>query len=289
MKAIKAILSGLLLLLPTAQSEKIIIHEIQEQQQILHQDEASPFLSATLKTEISPVYSNSINSDQLDLLSKALVDFLEHIFEDQQVYDVEVVGVAIFEEELVRLNEGKRRRLGKGRHEDRKLMLNGLQAGQFYREDDDDDDDDDEYEELLYWDDDETDDDENSSEERYTLTFATVVSAEHKEHQSLSHSVFQTMLIHICHKFATHLVEYVKGIDDEYFENVESVIVSGYEMTEQAQQQSGFTQKGTLSTANESEEGMSDSKKLSIFSIIAIVVGTLAFVVMAITAVKFRR
>ena len=288
MKAIKATLSGLLLLLPTAQSEKIIIHEIQEQQQIRHQnEEASPFLSATLKTEISPVYSNSINSDQLDLLSKALVDFLEHIFEDQQVYDVEVVGVAIFEEELVRLNEGKRRRLGEGRYEGRKLMLNGLQAGQFYREDDEYDDDD-EYEELL-WDDDETDDDMNS-EERYTLTFATVVSAEHKEQQSLSHSVFQTMLIHICHKFATHLVEFVKGIDDEYFENVESVIVSGYEMTEQAQQQSGgFTQKGALSTANESEEGMSDSKNLSIFSIIAIAVGTLAFVVMAITAVKFRR
>ena len=32
------------------------------------------------------------------------------------------------------------------------------------------------------------------------------------------------MLVHICHKFDTHMVEYVMDIEDAYFENAKSVV-----------------------------------------------------------------
>ena len=60
-----------LLLLPTTTAEKIILHENQEAQQTFRAMETSkqtsPFLSATLKTNISPVYSE-INQVQLNAL-----------------------------------------------------------------------------------------------------------------------------------------------------------------------------------------------------------------------------
>ena len=50
---------------------------------------ASPFLSATLKTRIAPVAA-AIDALQVGLLSAALVSFYQKVFEDQEVYDVEV-------------------------------------------------------------------------------------------------------------------------------------------------------------------------------------------------------
>ncbi|KAL7530417.1 hypothetical protein ACHAXR_006451 [Thalassiosira sp. AJA248-18] len=280
---------------------------------------SSPFLSATLKTEMSAV-STAIKSTQLNLLSGAFVEFLTHVFHDQSVYDVEIVGVAIFEEHLVQNNNGNGRQ--------RALRLNSLQAGQFqYVRDEDDDDDDksaslednatnaqtglglehnvDEHNVLddfnhigndeegqatfddhaIFWQE-EVEVKESSSSDAYTLTFATVVSAEHTQHQSLSHGDFQAMLIHICHKFENHLIEFVTGVDDEYFADVNSVMVSGYEMTNEEKQDSGFAEKDgstTLSTEN------NDSSKSNTVSIVATVVGILVFVFSAFTSVKFYR
>ncbi|KAL9184743.1 hypothetical protein ACHAXT_012713 [Thalassiosira profunda] len=249
--------------LPVAAAEKIVIHKIQEAQHQFHLQEeakeASPFLSATLKTEVTPVY-DAINPEQLGLLSNALVGFLQKVFDDQHVYDVEVIGVAIFAEELVE-NAG-----------DRRLALNSLQeqTNQFHPPEPDDDD----------------GDDDGYAEEGYTLTFAAVVSAEHRMHQTLSHANFQTMLEHIFHKFESHLVDFVTSIEDDYFADVESVVVSGYEMTD-AQQSAGYGKTDTDPDSHNSQQP--ESSENSVFVTVGLVVGILALSVMAIVAVRLRR
>jgi hypothetical protein len=316
-------------LLPTTiTAETVIIHNIQEaQQQFVLKEHAtdSPFLSATLKTEIHSV-PTFINSSRRKLLSDTLVAFLRHVFDQQQAYDVEIVGVSIFEEELV---ENNRRLFTSAmnivndqpkNNQNRSLALNALQAGQFVfeREEVDDDvinddgaddaTDDDEAiidmvntpdgvvntldevgdsleENVSGYDDDiepdqvesffeeESDESENIEQKKksdgYTLIFATVVSAEHTQQQSLTHGDFQAILIHICHKFNNHLVEFVYGIDDYYFSNVTSLVVSGYEAQD------------TMGTTSQQAES-----KLSAASIVAIVLCILGFVSFAFVAVK---
>jgi hypothetical protein len=242
---------------------------------------------------------------------------------------VDIVGVSIFEEELV---ENERRLFTSAKsivndqpksNHDRLLVLNALQAGQFVFEgeeiddvvnnddgtDDGTDDDeaiideentpdpvnntldevgnsveendggyDDEIEldEVESFFEEESDESENVEQKKksdgYTLIFAAVVSAEHTQQQSLTHGDFQAILIHICHKFNSHLVEFVHGIDDNYFSNVTSLVVSGYEAQDNA---------GTTSKQAES--------KLSAASIVAIVLCVLGFVSFSFLAVKKLR
>jgi len=298
------LLAAFLAIQPTS-AQKVNLHEIQEAQQQFHNNEhamSSPFLSATLKTEISPV-SSYIKLDQKKLLSSSLVTFLQHIFDDQQVFDVEIVGVAIFEEQLV---QNDRRRLEMQQQQNRrKLPLNTLQKGQFHfeRGDDDESGDDenedeeneDDHDEEESWDELESLVEEKTTE-GYTLTFATVVSAEHKQQQSLSHGDFQTMLIHICHKFDSHLVEFVKGVDDAYFTNVESVVVSGYEDQNELEmgQQEGSDGSNNQNDGNfDNIESLSRDEggesKLNAASIVAIALSILLLVPLAFAFVKFRR
>ena len=319
-------------LLPTTiTAETVIIHNIQEaQEQFVQKEHAtgSPFLSATLKTEIHSV-PTFINSSRRKLLSDTLVTFLRHVFDEQQAYDVDIVGVSIFEEELV---ENERRLFTSAKNivndqpksnHDRLLVLNALQAGQFVFEgeeiddvvnnDDGTDDGTDDDEAIIgeentpdpvvntldevgniveendggYYDEiepdevesffeDESDESENVEQKKksdgYTLIFAAVVSAEHTQQQSLTHGDFQAILIQICHKFNSHLVEFVNGIDDNYFSNVTSLVVSGYE----AQDNVGMTPQQAES-------------KLSAASIVAIVLCVLGFVSFAFLAVKKLR
>eukprot|EP00578_Thalassiosira_sp_NH16_P007098 CAMPEP_0181123216 /NCGR_PEP_ID=MMETSP1071-20121207/25767_1 /TAXON_ID=35127 /ORGANISM="Thalassiosira sp., Strain NH16" /LENGTH=530 /DNA_ID=CAMNT_0023208315 /DNA_START=146 /DNA_END=1738 /DNA_ORIENTATION=- len=316
------LLSGLLLLhiATTTSAQKIVIHEIQDAQTQFHEIEHAsdtPFLSATLKTEISSVPS-AITAGQRASLSESLVRFLQRVFDDQRVYDVGVVGVAIFEEQILSLEEAGGRR---------NLVLNSLQNAQFhfdedYNHDDDYDDDDEDAD-----DDDEKDWDEmdNLVEEKrsagggYALRFAAVVSAEHTGQQVLSHGDFQTMLIHICHKFEDHLIEFVGGIDDTYFGDVERVAVSGYEddWTEEANTKNnrgagGEVGVGVGDLGSESENGglkfradifdnedaddgmemmpRSESKRMDAAAISGIIVlSCLLLVPLAFAAVKFYR
>ena len=109
--------------------EKISLHTIQEaQEQFINKEHSStsPFLSATLKTELFPV-STFIDSTQRSLLSDALTSFLKHVFEGQQTYDIEIVGVSIVEEQLVK----NVRRLSSNTSSTsmvRELALNALQS-----------------------------------------------------------------------------------------------------------------------------------------------------------------
>jgi len=248
-----------------------------------------PFLSATLKTELSTVSSSYIKPIQLTQLSNSISLFLQHIFNDQDVYDINVLGVTIYEEMLLEYNENRRELIktdsemssDKNQQGRRKLPLNQLQSNlrqfQFVRGGQD------EYEDIsngghhhhhssnsnvdteernivVGIDLDEEDwqhvnnlieyEEEKEAQEQhhqqqqqeYTLSFATVVTAEHTKHQEedvntfLSHDDFQDMLVHVCTKFNSHLVDFIKGSDnddDGYFENVNSVLVSGYEQEEE--------------------------------------------------------
>jgi hypothetical protein len=297
------------------------------QEQFVQKEHAteSPFLSATLKTEIHSV-PTSINSSRRKLLSNALFTFLRHVFDKQQAYGVEIVGVSIFEEKLV---ENERRLFTSAKNivndqpksnHDRLLVLNALQAGQFVFQGEEIDDDvnndngtnkgtdndeatidevntpdpvantfdevgnsveenDGGYDEEIESDEvesffeEESDESENVEQKKksngYTLIFATVVSIKHTQQQSLTHGDFQAILFHICHKFNNHLVEFIYGIDYNYFSNVTSLVVSGYEAQD------------TVGTTSQQAES-----KLSTASIVAIVLCVLGFVSFAFLTVK---
>ena len=316
---------------PTLAQNKIVMHEIHAAQAQFHNNNnnnnqeqqqhastitsSTPFLSATLKTDISPV-STYINQQQINQLSYAIQQFLQHVFDEQDTYDIHIVGVSIYEErilknrrELIAVGGDKNEEEMQHQYHGRKLPLNSLQYGQFnFAHGYDDDDeyewvDDNEYNNeattllpsdyptLLPtsssdggWDEvnnliakEELNEEENKESRfgittttnngddgggGYTLTFATVISAEHtttaqqlqddqeQTYLNLSHGDFQKTLIHICHKFDSHLVEFIKGIgnnnnvydttDDDYydgyFRNVNIVVVSGYEEDEVGQQ-----------------------------------------------------
>ncbi len=325
--SVVAAMAVVFLLPTTIIAETVIIHNIQvAQEQFVQKEHAteSPFLSATLKTEIHSV-PTFINSSRRKILSDTLVTFLRHVFKEQQAYDVEIVGVSIFEEELV---ENERRLFTSAKNivndqpksnHDRLLVLNALQAGQFvfegeeidddFTNDDGTDDGTDDVEAIIDevntpnpvvntldevgnsveendggYDDEidpdevegffEEESDESESVEQkkksdgYTLIFAAVVSAEQTQQQPLTHGDFQAILIHICHKFNNHLVEFVNGIDDNYFSNVTSLVVSGYEAQD------------TVGTSQQADS------KLSAASIVAIVLCVLGFVSFAFLAEK---
>jgi len=248
-----------------------------------------PFISATLKTQLSTVSKSYIQPLQLTQLSNSISLFLQHIFNDQDVYDINILGVAIYEEMLLEYDNNRGRKLIKTDSEmssdkeqqgRRKLPLNQLQSNlrqfQFVRGGQDeyedisngghhhhhhssnsnvdteernivvgidlDDEDWQHVNNLIEYEEEKEAQQQKQQQQEYTLTFATVVTAEHTKHQEedsttfLSHDDFQDMLVHVCTKFNSHLVDFIKGSDDDedgYFENVNSVLVSGYEQEEE--------------------------------------------------------
>ena len=291
----------------------VIISEItsaQSQFQTNKPHNDSPFLSATLKTELSTV-SSYIQPLQLTQLSNSISLFLQHIFNDQDVYDIDILGVTIYEEMLLLKNGNNRGREliektdsemspDKEKQGRRKLPLNRLQSNlrqfQFVRGGQD------EYEDISQgghhhhssnnnvdteernivvgvdlndedWQhvnnlieyEEEKEAQQQQQEQEYTLSFALVVTAEHTKHQEedtatfLSHDDFQDMLVHVCTKFNSHLVDFIKSSDDDedgYFESVESVLVSGYEQEEEGmiKEDGEVSSKEEVKVNNHSEE-----------------------------------
>jgi len=119
-----------------------------------------------------------------------------------------------------------------------------------------------------------TDEESKESKDAYTLKVTTVISAEHiADDQTISHSEFQEMLIHICTKFQDHLVEYVSE-SDVYFANVESVTVRAL--------QNSNGESGTTfgSTAGYGVKGLSAA------SIVGIAAAGIVFVLVLIGSIK---
>lgn len=267
------------------------------------------------------------------------------MFDDQAVYDVEIVGVAIFEEQLVAMDdEDASEESGRDVVRRRKLLMNKLQHDQFHFQpegggggggetaNNNDDErnayqennaaDEEESEALVFnkeideqiwdseeqtWDKDQDTNEEEDEENTYTLTFATVISAEHKQHQSLSHGDFQTMLIHICHKFESHLIDFVTRLDDDdeledgvenglgvgvddYFAWVDNVAVSGYEL-EDGEHLGGYGSPNKSSSEGDgSEEDGDEKSSLSATStVVMAVVGILFAGLIVLAAVRYYK
>jgi len=63
----------------------------------------NPFLSTTLSTKITSVSGDfDFDSERKSLFSETLTNFLHKIFEDQQVYDVRIISVSIFDDHLLK-------------------------------------------------------------------------------------------------------------------------------------------------------------------------------------------
>eukprot|EP00984_Skeletonema_dohrnii_P027143 scaffold16600_cov145-Skeletonema_dohrnii-CCMP3373.AAC.5 len=314
--SMKTILSTICLFVSATKAERVVIHEIQQaQREHRAATEGSPFLSATLLASITPLDVSSIGESQKTAFTTALTSFMKHVFENQSVYDVEIISTTIFDEQFVSNTKNDH---------GRNLLTNQLQAGQFHFIHDDEDDEygdedgegddytDDGYgstedeEEALSvmnailgesdggkedvtddvtdesdWVVDESDllpDDADSAEgqDAYTLKVTTVISAEYiaDDRSSLSHSEFQQILLHVCHKFVDHLVEFVRD-SDAYFASVENVTVSAL----------GTDSSESSETMIGSAAGF-DVKGLSAASIVGIVAAGIVFVLGLIGSIK---
>jgi len=125
----------------------------------------------------------------------------------------------------------------------------------------------------------------DSSSRNFVLSFATFVSAVDSTQplSSLSQEgEFESMLIDVCQKFSSYLVEFVQSIDDEYFYHVTNAVVSGYEDDELREKEA---EEGTItfeSAMMTSSTSTSESRS-NAASIGAISLGSIALVLAVIT------
>jgi hypothetical protein len=122
----------------------------------------------------------------------------------------------------------------------------------------------------------------DSSSRNFVLSFATFISAVDSTQplSSLSQEgEFEAMLILICQKFSSHLVEFVQSIDDEYFYHVTNAMVSGYEDDELREKEE---EEGMVTLESEMLTSSSESRS-NAASIGAISLGSIALVLAAIT------
>lgn len=215
----------------------------------------------------------------------------------QEVYDVKVLSVSIFDEELINMDSGEVEERG-----GRLLLTNGLQFN-FARDDDyayDDDDADDadtEVEASEYGDDDAmqqeeemSDNNQNKEEWVYkSLRFGIVLSAEHVNQPSevnyMSNEQFQKIILHISSKFHDHLLEYVKDAD-MYFRNVEKVVMGSYLGDGGLVDQEVEAVKNGILKRVENEIKSMEEGSLNTWSIVAMVLGGVAFVGLMFATVK---
>lgn len=272
----------------------------------------SPFLSATLKTSLAPLQTTSLssfNSVKQAQFSNAYMNFINHVLDDQQVYDVEVLSVNVFDVELLNGSGEVVEQSGR-----RELLTNGLQ---FTFDHDGDDSTEEEEEKNVLSNNSKVKANKhtksitintpsNDNSKIYTLQFSTVISAEHSpsledssnnKYAALTNDNFQKILVHISHKFQSHLLEYVTG-SDLYFGGVESVYVEPYgenagnrnSNNGEANVEENVGGKQGLMSKIESEimDNVSGST-LNAWSIAAIVIGGIVFVGLAFASVKFYR
>ena len=243
-------------------AQKVVISEINAGaalRSIMPGHSESPFLSATLPTELSPVPSTTTFDSALkSMYSTAFAQFLEKIFKDQQVYDVKILSVNIFDEQIVQRGSKTRSLFGSDENEQEQPTIRTPQR-------------------------------KNSSNGKNndynTLAFDAVVSAEHQ--QTLSNESFRKILIHVSHKFNTHLVNFLKETGDAYFMDLDRVVVDDYEQI--MAEMEGLTFSSSETQAVSKSIGGLSGSSLNVASIIAIVVGGIAFVVLAFASVKFYR
>ena len=212
--------------------------------------ETNPFLSATLPTTISynqdtttlppaSPFHLDFDSTRKSTFSNTLSKFLTKIFNDQKAYELRVISVSIFDDHIIQGGEFD------------------MQQEQYYQGTD------------------------RSGASQNTFAFSMVVSAEYTNESqigTITNRDFSDMLVHICHKFQSHLMEYMQETRDPYFMEVESIVVGEFQKTIDYEEQN--TQYLVL--------GM-PSDQLHSASIIAIVVGGIVFIAFSFVSFKLYR
>ncbi|KAL7542170.1 hypothetical protein ACHAXR_011575 [Thalassiosira sp. AJA248-18] len=248
----KSIILFLLPILSITNANKIIVNNdlIQETPKLNNNNNnnklTNPFLSTTLSSKITSVSTDSdFDTERKSLFSETLSHFLTKIFKDQQVYHVKIISVNIFDDHI--LKNGQYVKLQQQR------SSNG----------------------------------DNDDDAGHTLSFSTVVSAEYTNENdinTIANDSFHKMVMHVCDKFQSHLVQFMKDTGDPYFMNVESVVLGDFERAPVAAGSSGLVGAKSKNEVFGLSEDTVDTA-----SIIAIVVGGIVFVVLAFASVKYYR
>ncbi|KAL3798542.1 hypothetical protein HJC23_011846 [Cyclotella cryptica] len=270
-----------------------------------NEDHISPFLSTTLRVTLLPVPTSTLSTfddDKQSLFGEAYTNFVEHVLNAQEVYDVQVLAVSVFDEELLPLHEVETDGVRRG------LLTNGLQFS-FHNENENKDDYDDAYDDGVS-----TNEDDDASKASAvsgkstqvsaeqtdqpvysSLRFGIIISAEHTSEPTdatyLSNEQFQKIILHISNKFHSHLLEYVSDAD-LYFRYVQSVNVETYALDSGAgtfESEAISSPKQGLFKRMENEMKSVEGESLNTWSIVAIVVGGLAFVGLIFATVKFYK
>ena len=261
---------------------------------VKRKDQISPFLSATLRTTLSPISTSSLSSfdnSKQSAFSDAYIAFLEHVLENQEVYDVKVLSVSIFDKEMLSLDGDIEERGGRKRD----LLTNGLQFSfnddYTYDDDYDDDDNEDAATGDVQLEQSQDIDDADDNELGYkSLQFGIVLTAEHtlepSEDRFMSNDQFGKIILHVSDKFHSHLLDYVKD-SDLYYRNVDRVDVVSYAGD------GGFTdseiEKLGIFEQMENRIRSVEQGTLNTWSIVAIVLGGLAFVGLLLATVKLYK
>jgi len=189
----------------------ILSHTVTDAQNVVHVSEIehatsssskNPFLSTTLSTKLtfSPSSSTSLTNtfdttSNKQILSETLTHFLSKIFNDQNVYNVKILSVSLFNDHLLNKDDGSSTPyvMANNNNEKNSMVFTTVISGEYTNP---------------------TDDKTNSN-------------------NNISNESFRKMLIHITNKFQNHLMSYIDDLEVEnyIFGNIDSVTLYDYETT----------------------------------------------------------
>lgn len=228
----RPLILALFSILQISHAQNVIINEAVQEGQA--QNSKTPFLSTTVSAKIT--YNSESSSSSLlhfdsarkAIFSGSLTDFLTKIFSDQQVYDLKIIGVNIFDDHI----------LHNGQY-DQGTTVGHQVAGETI----------------------------GDGNQPVALSFSMVISAEYTSEiqmDTISSETFRKMLIHVCDKFQSHLLRYMQEeTGDPYFMDVESIVLGEFEKVE-----GDVGQRGGQATIEKEEMSVESIHVASIVAIV---------------------
>lgn len=200
--------SLLLFLLSTVTTAQNIVHVNDIEAATTSSSSKNPFLSTTLSTKVSftPSSSTSISTltnsfdttSNKQILSETLTHFLSKIFNDQNVYNVKILSVSLFNDHL--LNQ----------QDDGSSTPYVMASSNTNKE-------------------------KNSMVFTTVISgeYTNPTDVKTNSNNNISNESFRKMLIHIANKFQNHLMSYIDDLEVEnyIFGNIDSVTLYDYEST----------------------------------------------------------
>jgi hypothetical protein len=198
---IRPLILAIFSLLQIIHAQNAVIHN-EAVQPAYAQNSKTPFLSATVSaivtynSESTTSSFRNFDSTRKSIFSGSLTDFLTKIFMDQQVYDLKIIGVNIFDDHLLR----------SGQYDE------GTTVGH----------------QVIY-----AGETNGVEKQPIALSFSMVISAEYTSEDqmdTISSETFRKMLMHVCGKFQSHLLKHLQDeTGDPYFMDVESIVLGEFE------------------------------------------------------------